>query len=266
MANIADRAKKWVDDAKSAIESGSQQTDSLGSELAARAQMNRAGEQAASGAPTAPPVKGTSATPVNPNAPKYGSRSGEKRIDTTEMTKPLGSFAKGTNSVPQTGVYKVHKGEKVVPVKGAPADFGGPVFPNPTGIKPAWDTDKPTPPKAEPHGAKGDVMTPEEMRNPIASFAKGTDSVPRTGVYKVHEGEKVVSKKDNMGHSPEEKQHFHRAMHALNEGGLHRHLGIPEDQPIPMEKKQAAANSDNKHVAAMGRMAVAMHGWNHGKK
>jgi hypothetical protein len=28
-----------------------------------------------------------------------------------------------------------------------------------------------------------------------------------------------------------------------------------------MEKKQEAANSDNPHVAAMGRMAVAMHGW-----
>jgi hypothetical protein len=68
-------------------------------------------------------------------------------------------------------------------------------------------------------------------------------------------------------HSAEEKSHFHRAMSHLNEGGLHRHLGIPEDQPILMEKKQAAANSDNPHVAAMGRMAVAMHGWKHpGKK
>jgi hypothetical protein len=33
-----------------------------------------------------------------------------------------------------------------------------------------------------------------------------------------------------------------------------------------MEKKQAAANSDNPHTAAMGRMAVAMAGWKHGKK
>ena len=67
-------------------------------------------------------------------------------------------------------------------------------------------------------------------------------------------------------HSPSERSHFHRAMSHLNKGGLHRHLGISEDKPIPMEKKQAAANSDNPHVAAMGRMAVAMHGWSHGKK
>jgi hypothetical protein len=67
-------------------------------------------------------------------------------------------------------------------------------------------------------------------------------------------------------HSPEEKQHFARSMHKLHGGALHRHFGIPESEPIPMEKKQEAANSSNPHVAAMGRMAVAMHGWSHGKK
>jgi hypothetical protein len=64
-------------------------------------------------------------------------------------------------------------------------------------------------------------------------------------------------------HTPEEKAHFARGMHKLHAGALHRHLGIPEGEPIPMEKKQEAANSDNPHVAAMGRMAVAMHGWSH---
>jgi hypothetical protein len=67
-------------------------------------------------------------------------------------------------------------------------------------------------------------------------------------------------------HSPSEKTHFARGMHKLHGGALHRHLGIPEGEPIPMDKKQEAANSDNPHVAAMGRMAVAMHGWSHGKK
>lgn len=62
-------------------------------------------------------------------------------------------------------------------------------------------------------------------------------------------------------HSPEEKAHFRRAMHKLHHGALHRALGIPEGEPIPMEKKQEAANSKNPHMAAMGRMAVAMHGW-----
>ncbi len=52
-------------------------------------------------------------------------------------------------------------------------------------------------------------------------------------------------------------------MSSLNKGGLHRALGIPEGEKIPLDKKQAAANSSNPHLAAMGRMAVAMHGWKH---
>ena len=68
-------------------------------------------------------------------------------------------------------------------------------------------------------------------------------------------------------HTPEEKAHFHRAMSHLHQGGLHDALGLDRDKPIPMEKKQAAANSDNPHTAAMGRLAVSMHGWSHkGKK
>jgi hypothetical protein len=64
-------------------------------------------------------------------------------------------------------------------------------------------------------------------------------------------------------HSPEEKAHFHRAMSKLHTGGLHRALGVSEDKPLTMEQKEKAAASPNKHMAAMGRMAVAMHGWKH---
>ena len=64
-----------------------------------------------------------------------------------------------------------------------------------------------------------------------------------------------------MKRTKSEKEHFARAMHHLHAGALHRHLGIPEGEPIPMEKKEEAARSDNPHVAAMGRLAVAMHGW-----
>ena len=64
-----------------------------------------------------------------------------------------------------------------------------------------------------------------------------------------------------MKRTKTEKEHFARAMHHLNRGALHRHFNIPEGQPIPMEKKEEAAHSDNPHVAAMGRLAVAMHGW-----
>jgi hypothetical protein len=78
---------------------------------------------------------------------------------------------------------------------------------------------------------------------------------------------KVYDKGGVVGeYSGQEKSEFHRAMSHLHGGALHRHFGIPEDQPIPMAKKQEAANSDNPHVAKMGHMAVAMHSWKHGKK
>ena len=62
-------------------------------------------------------------------------------------------------------------------------------------------------------------------------------------------------------HSAKEKRHFQRAMHHLHSGALHRALNIPEGDPIPLDKKVEAAHSDNPHIAAMGRLAVAMHGW-----
>ena len=37
----------------------------------------------------------------------------------------------------------------------------------------------------------------DEMRKPISSLKEGTDYVPKTGNYKLHEGEKVVPKKEN---------------------------------------------------------------------
>ena len=65
-----------------------------------------------------PPMRepvGTSPVDVmKPNA-KFGDKPKEKRIDTTSMTKPLGSFKKGTNYVPKTGTYKLHEGEAVIP-------------------------------------------------------------------------------------------------------------------------------------------------------
>ena len=94
------------------------------------------------------------------------------------------------------------------------------------------------------------------------SYKHGTSYVPKDGPALLHKGETVVSKEKNMAeHTPEEKAHFARSMHKLHGGALHRHFGIAEDKPMPMEKKQEAANSDNPHVAAMGRMAKAMAGW-----
>lgn len=113
---------------------------------------------------------------------------------------------------------------------------------------------------------------------PAPVFHKGVASVPKTGPAILQKGEKVVKASDNPDNpendndsddkerTPEEKAHFHRAMTHLHTGGLHRHLGIEEGKPIPMAKKKEAAGSDNPHVAAMGRLAVAMAGWKHPKK
>ena len=57
----------------------------------------------------------------------------------------------------------------------------------------------------------------------------------------------------------------HRVVMHLRKGGLHRALGIPPDQEIPQEKKEEAARSKNPHLAEMGRLAVAMSHWHHGK-
>lgn len=62
-------------------------------------------------APTSAPAR--TGTKINPNA-KFGDKAGEQRIDTDSMTKPLGSYKKGTSYVPKTGTYKLHEGERVV--------------------------------------------------------------------------------------------------------------------------------------------------------
>jgi hypothetical protein len=93
---------------------------SIGSELASKA---RSVQEARTALGTSAPVESVkpvlNAEPVMKDkiAPKaqYGDRGREKRIDVSGMTKTLGSYAKGTDSVPKTGVYKLHKGEAVIP-------------------------------------------------------------------------------------------------------------------------------------------------------
>lgn len=55
---------------------------------------------------------------INPSG-RFGNRPGEQRIDVKDMTKPLGSYKKGTSSVPKTGNYKLHKDEAVIPAEKA---------------------------------------------------------------------------------------------------------------------------------------------------
>jgi hypothetical protein len=80
---------------------------------------------------------------------------------------------------------------------------------------------------------------------------------------------KVYDKGGVVGdHSPEERAHFHRALSSISKGGLHRSLGVDESKPLSMEQKEKAAKSENPHIAAQGRLAVAMAHWHHqhGKK
>lgn len=52
-------------------------------------------------------------------------------------------------------------------------------------------------------------------------------------------------------------------MHHLHKGGLHRALGIPEDQKIPADRLAKARNSSNAHVAHMANFAHTMGGFSH---
>lgn len=101
---------------------------------------------------------------------------------------------------------------------------------NPKGIKPTLDTEIPkVKPSPMPGGAKMwrgdesetlrkprtesksyrymDTVNPPKSQiepdpNAIRSFKKGTDYVPKTGTYKLHEGEAVIPKEKNMMANP----------------------------------------------------------------
>lgn len=67
----------------------------------------KTGEPAAPARPISPKEK------VNPGGAPFGSRGKERRMDVSNDLKPLGSFKTGTDYVPKTGMYKLHKGEAV---------------------------------------------------------------------------------------------------------------------------------------------------------
>lgn len=58
----------------------------------------------------------------------------------------------------------------------------------------------------------------------------------------------------------EAKHSLYRAIHHMRKGGLHRALGVDENDKIPASKVEAATHSDNKHVAAMARFAQTLKG------
>ena len=94
-------------------------------------------DKAVSGPPETPKATPPQDNPdkINKRA-KFGDRKGEVRIPVDQMTRPLGSFKKGTDYVPKTGNYTLHEGEKVVPKKENMADIYAHV-PGRTESKPA---------------------------------------------------------------------------------------------------------------------------------
>lgn len=99
------------------------QSEGLGKELAAKVQMKKEAEKALNPEPVAPAPKPAPKEPapgdkINPKA-QYGDKPGEKRIDVTDMVKPLGKMHKG-GEVKKSGAYELKKGEHVLtePQKG----------------------------------------------------------------------------------------------------------------------------------------------------
>jgi hypothetical protein len=82
--------------------------------------------------------------------------------------------------------------------------------------------------------------------------------VPKDGVYNLQGGEKVIPKDKPVA---KKNVSLYRAMHQLRKGGLHKALGIPQDETIPAEKLESARNSDNSHVAHMANFAHTMGGF-----
>lgn len=120
--------------AMKAKKSGDAQTVGDARAIGEKAKMVEDYKKSTSAAATSPSAKAASKPApqdkVNPKA-QYGDKPGEKRLDTSGMTKPLGSFHKG-GKVQKTGMYNLKKGEAVLTkeqqdkvAKRAPAVLGG---------------------------------------------------------------------------------------------------------------------------------------------
>jgi hypothetical protein len=155
--------------------------------------------------PAAEPQKKDPDASKGPN--RYGTRKGEKRIDTTEMVRPLGSFEKGTDNVPKDGVYKLHAGEAVLNEN-----------------------------DAEQHRAKkrvGDALGGGAGKKPKLSAKKGTKkSVHHTTVHKSENGGVVIQHEFEDG-TKGMMQHHSNFDSAANE--MRQHFSSPGEQESPAE-------------------------------
>lgn len=54
---------------------------------------------------------------------------------------------------------------------------------------------------------------------------------------------------------------LYHAIHGMRKGRLHRALHVPEDQPIPEAKLEAAKHSDNPSLVHMANFASTLKGF-----
>lgn len=73
--------------------------------------------------------------------------------------------------------------------------------------------------------------------------------------------EKKEKMASSSGHDQEEVASFHRSLHHLNKGGLHRALGVKEGEPIPANKLSSALKSKNPHMRKMAQFAQNTKSW-----
>ena len=118
MSDIYDKIKGVAKNLKDQYDAGQKQTSGLGAELAARSQMNRAGEQALKESTPEKPKEVKSTPTLSHSQGPYGSRPGEKRLDSEGNEIP--KYHTGVASVPETGLAVLKKGEKVVKAEDNP--------------------------------------------------------------------------------------------------------------------------------------------------
>ena len=115
--------------------------------------------------------------------------------------------------------------------KGAPADFGGRVFPNPTGIKPHADTD-PVTPKVYPGGAKMSIANaePDEGEKDAEHFPTAMATPASANTLKLKPYGQVMEEKANQ-----------KAAEQINaaqpEGGAPAEGGVPQPKAEEQPKK-----------------------------
>ena len=175
---------------------------------------------------TVTPSTEPSAQPATPKAKArsipapgpYGTQGKEKRMDVSDMVRPLGSLKKGTPSVPKTGIYKLHEGEKV------------------------------TPEKDNPDSKKGDHMaTPYDMIT--AGSKKPKKEIKEMVHSKSHNGKHIVTHKHHSPtHHPDETHvfedmqgvHDHMDAHDAGTDGAAPITAAPSPMPEPAAPNAAA--------------------------